>query len=98
MPRLAITASHAPRPSGDTRRRRHHERRVRILRRTLNTKIKDALSACFDDPDGIDCTIAWMEVDELSSALYNTMQQGKTIQDILCDDDPGHRECREYDM
>jgi hypothetical protein len=64
----------------------------------LAKKIEYAVDTCFYDPDGLECTIAWMEVDEISSALYNLMEQRHTIQDFVCDDDPSHRECREYDL
>jgi len=74
------------------------ERKKRLLRRELTSKIEYAIDTCFIDPEGVECTIAWMEVDEVSSALYNLMQQKETIQSLWCDDDPSHRECREYDM
>lgn len=92
--RLSIVAKASRNPF----RKNGHERRARLLRRELSKKIEHALDVCFDDPESVECTIAWMEVDEMSSALYNLMQQRQTIQSIWCDDDPSHHECREYDL
>lgn len=94
VPRLSIVA----RSSRSSSRKQNLERRKRLLRRELTAKIEFAIDTCFIDPEGVECTIAWMEVDEVSSALYNLMQQKDTIQSLWCDDDPSHRECREYDM
>ena len=93
-PRLTIVAKSMKQPF----KRHDHGKRTKLLRRELSKKIERALDTCFNDPDSIECTIAWMEVDEMSSALYNHMQQKHDIQDIWCDDDPSHRECREYDL
>jgi len=93
-PRLTIVA----RSSRLSTKKQNLERRKRLLRRELTAKIEFAFDTCFIDPEGVECVIAWMEVDEVSSALYNIMQQKETIQSLWCNDDPSHRECREYDI
>ena len=73
--------------------------KVAFVRSKLHSKIDRAFRICHKHPESKDCQIAWIEVEELSKAVYREqMKDIPTIQDVWCDEQPGHEECREYDL
>lgn len=67
------------------------------VRMNLNRHIYHAQQICAKKPKSAECRVAWSTVEELSEALYTLKQNNPTIQDILCNEDPEHPECRLFD-
>jgi hypothetical protein len=69
------------------------------VRRRLNRAIKRAFQVCLVDSTTPACRDAWMDVDELSNALYDIkVTRPESVYDELCREEPDHLECREYDV
>ena len=59
------------------------------VRRRLNRAIKRAFQVCLVDSTTPACRDAWMDVDELSNALYDIkMTRPKSVYEQLCREEP----------
>ncbi|MGA1563727.1 MAG: CP12 domain-containing protein [Pontimonas sp.] len=71
------------------------------VRHKLYGAIRYAYETCHKKRSD-ECAVAWGEVEELSRVLYKLrvedLDAPNTEQDRTCLDDPGHPECREYDV
>lgn len=85
--RLRIQASASPR-----------QVKIDRVRSKLYKAIGYAYSVCHKDKNPDLCGVAWGEVEELSRALYKLRTEQETMQSRTCRRDPGHPECREYDL
>jgi len=76
---------------------------VRLARTRLNLykAIRYATRTCEMEPRSAACRVAWDHVEELNVAvqrLRRLERHNQTVQEHVCDVDPGHPECRMYDV